>query len=252
MTTTFKEIKAGQSKAMPAKTVLYGVPKIGKSSLAAQYPDPFFINIEGGLDYLPRQVRATPVLKTMDEVIGWLKHIYESEDFTAGTLVFDSLDWLESLAQRKISELHGEQGKIPITDMTHKPFSYAKGYEMATEEAVKVFRWADAIYQKKGINSLFICHSQVKNIDLPNSEPYSRHDLKLHKKLAAKAFEWADLVMFADYSFHVSKDGKTSEPKPTLYTGKSAAFIGGGRMALETEIPLNETTYKLLEKEITK
>jgi len=241
----FQEITAGTSKEMPAKTIIYGVPKIGKSSFAAQYPEPFFINIEGGLDYLPNKVRATPVLKKFDDMIAWLKHIYENDAFTCQTLIFDSLDWIETLAQKKISEAHDN---IPVSDMTHKPFAYAKGYEMAAAEALKVFAWADVIYKKKGIKTVFICHSQVKNIDLPNKDPYSRHELKLYKTLSAKAFEWADLVLFADYSFHVTKDGKTSEPKPTLFAGNSAAFIGGGRMRLSKEMPLN---YKQLEKEIT-
>ena len=246
MADEFKEITAGQSKEMPAKTIVYGVPKVGKSSFAAQYPDPFFINVEGGLDYLHTKVRATPVLKDFDTLVSWLKNIYENEEFKCGTLAFDSLDWIENLAQLKISKQHGD---IPVSDMTHKPFAYAKGYEMAAQEALKVFRWADAIYTKRGIKSVFICHSQVKSVDLPAKDPYSRHELKLYKTLSAKAFEWADLVLFADYSFHVTKDGKTSEPKPTLFAGGSASFLGGGRMRLNKEIPLD---YKQLELQITK
>lgn len=244
--TDFQEIESGQSKEMPAKTILYGVPKIGKSSFAAQYPEPFFINIEGGLDYLPTKVRSTPVLKKFEDVIGWLKHIYNDEKFTCGTLVFDSLDWIESLAQQKISADHNNE---PLSNQSYKAFAYNKGYEMAAQEAIKIFTWSDAIFKKKGIKSLFIAHSVVKNVDLPNKDPYQRHELKMQKALAAKAFEWADLVLFADYSFQISKDGKTSEPKPALFAGKSAAFLGGGRMRIDNELPLD---YKQLEKQITK
>jgi hypothetical protein len=246
MTDQFTEITVGQSKEMPAKTIVYGVPKVGKSSFAAQYPNTFFINIEDGLDYLPTKVRATPQLKAFDDVLGWIKHIYESKDFKADYLVFDSLDWAETLAQGKIS---GQHNNIPVSDVSYKPFGYSKGYEMAAQETIKLFRWADAIYKAKGIKSVFICHSQVKNVDLPAKDPYSRHELKLYKTLSAKAFEWADLVLFADYSFHVTKDGKTSEPKPALFAGGSASFLGGGRMSLSKEIPLS---YKALENEITK
>lgn len=241
----FKEIEAGQSKTMPSKVVVYGVPKIGKSSFAAQWPDAFFLNIEGGMDYLPTKTRATPKLNKFDDVVAWLKHIYES-DFTCKTLIIDSLDWLEGLAQKKVSEAHDN---IPVSDMSHKPFAYAKGYEMAAQEAMKIFGYLNAINQKKGISAVLICHSQVKNIDLPNKDPYSRHELKLYKTLAAKTFEWADLVLFADYSFHVTKDGKTSEPKPTLFAGGSAGFLGGGRMKINKELPID---YKQLEKEIIK
>lgn len=242
----FTETTIGQSKEMPYKTICYGVPKCGKSRFASEYPDPFFIDVEGGLEYLPNKVRATPKLVKFDDVTAWLKHIYDNDKFTCGTLIFDSLDWIEWLAQKKISEANSN---IPVSDMSHKPFAYAKGYEMAAQEAIKVFQWADAIIKKKGIRILFLCHSQVKSVDLPSKDPYSRNELKLYKTLSARAFEWADLVLYADYSFQVSKDGKTSEPKPVLFAGGNASFLGGGRMRLSKELPLD---YKTLEKEITK
>jgi hypothetical protein len=241
----FTEVTAGQSKEMPSKKVIYGVPKIGKSRFASQFPDPFFINIEGGLDYIGKAVRATPKLHEYDEVIAWLKHIYENDEFKASTIVIDSMDWAEALATRKVEKANGN---IPITNKEHKPYAYGNGTLMVSEETIKILRWLDAIHTKKGTGALIIAHSQVRTVDLPNQEPYSRHELKLGKAVAAKIMEWADLVLFADYSFHVTKEGKTSEPKPMIYAGGSAAYVGGGRMKLSKEIPLD---YKLLEKEIT-
>lgn len=242
----FTEVTAGQSKEMPAKVVVYGSPKVGKTSFAAQFPEPFFLDIEGGLSYLPNKVRSTPKLNTFDEVTGWLKHIYEDDKFNAGTLVIDSLDWLEKLAQERLIKANNAKS---ITDPAVKDFAYYKGVLNAADDAMKIMQWCDAIYKKKGIRSVLIAHSQVKEVDLPTKEPYQRHEMKLSKYLAARTYEWADLVLFADYSFHVTKDGKTSEPKPTLFGGGNASFVGGGRMKLSKELPLD---YKLLEKEITK
>lgn len=242
----FKEVAIGQSKEWPSKVVLYGVPKIGKSSLAAQIPDAFFINIEGGLDYLPTKVRATPKLDTYDDVIAWLKHIYENDTFTASTLVLDSADWLEALAQARLVKLNNAKH---INDPSVKDFAFFKGVTAAAEDAIRVLSWLDAIWKKKRIGAFLIAHSQIKNLDLPNQDPYSRHEMKLSKWFGGKVNEWADLVLFADYSFHVTKEGKTSEPKPMLFAGGSAAFVGGGRMRLSKEIPLN---YDQLLKEITK
>lgn len=243
---TFEEITVGQSKEIPAKIVLYGVPKIGKSTFGAQAEDAFFINIEGGLDYLKNKVRSTPKLVTHEEVIGWLKHIYESDTFKSGTLVIDSADWLEALAREKIEKLHNGTS---INDQAYKPFSYGAGMAMVAEEAIKAIRWLDAIYKKKGIKAIVIAHSKIRTLDLPTKDPYSRHELKLGNAFAAKLNEWGDLILFADYSFHVSKDGKTSEPKPMLFGGGSAAFVGGGRMTLKKELPLD---YNELKKELTK
>lgn len=240
----FTEATFGQSKEMPAKIILYGVPKIGKSSLAAQWPEPFFINIEGGLDYLPVKVRATPRLTAYEDVMAWLRHIYDDEKFTCGTLVIDSMDWLESLAQAKLVKDNGAKG---ITDPNIKAFAYHRGVADAAELCINAIKWLNAIHEKKGIKSVIIAHSQVKEVNLPGQEAYQRNEMKLSKNLGAKMYEWADLVLFATHSFHVSSEGKTSEPRPVLLAGGNAAFLGGGRMLLSKELPLN---YQAIEKEI--
>jgi len=241
----FNEIKTGTSKELPSKIVVYGVPKIGKSRFAAQFPDAFFINVEDGLQYLGKEVRSTPALHLFDEVLGWLKHIHDAESFKAGRLVIDSLDWVEALAKDKIEKEHG----APLSDRAHKAYAYGAGQAMVDDAVMRVFRGLDAIYKKKGIPSLLIAHSVIKTIDLPTKDPYSKYELKMSKATAAKATEWADLVLFADYSFAVTKDGKTSEPRPVFLAGGSAAYTGGGRMLLNKEIPLS---YDHLIKEITR
>jgi hypothetical protein len=242
----FTPVKRGKSKEMPSKIIIYGVPKIGKSRLASQWPAPFFIDIEGGLGYLDNEVDATPRLRSFDDVMAWFKHLYESETLAAKTIVIDSLDWLEKLAQERLIK---REGATSITDPSCKAFAYHKGVEEAASDAIKALKWLDAIHEKHGTVAVLIAHSEVKTVDLPNQEPYSRHQLKLSKALAGKSNEWADLILFADYSFHVSKEGKTSEPKPVLFAGGSASFVGGGRMMLSKELPLN---YNAIEKEITK
>lgn len=242
----FEEVKIGTSKEMPAKVILYGVPKIGKSRFAADFPDAFFINIEDGLSYLGKEVRSTPKLESYDDVMAWLVHIHSTDSFTAGRIVVDSLDWFEALARKSVEDAHG--GKS-ISDQAYKPFSYGAGMALVADKTNRIFTALDAIYKTRGIPSLLIAHSQIRTIDLPNKDPYSKYELKLGKAVAAKAAEWADLILFADYSFVVTSDGKTSEPKPVLLAGGSASFTGGGRMRLSKEIPLS---YEALKGEITK
>lgn len=240
----FEEVTAGESKEMPAKMVIYAEPKVGKTTFAAQADDVFFINVEGGLDYLKKKVRSTPKLNSYDDVIGWLQHIYNNDDFTCGLLAIDSMDWVESLAQAKLIK---QEGARSITDTSIPAFAYHKGVSEAADMSIKVLKWLDAIYEKKKIPAMLIAHSHVKTIDLPNQDPFSRHEMKLSKGLGAKVNEWADLILFAGYSFHVTKDKKTSEPKRVLFGGGQMSYVGGGRMTLKRELPLD---YNELKKEI--
>jgi hypothetical protein len=251
MTIEFKEVEAGQSKEMPAKIIIYGIPKVGKTRFAAQAEDVFFINLEGGLEYLPNKVRATPKLNTYDEVMAWFKHIYENENFKAGIIALDSLDWLETFAREKLIKQYGAAN---ITDDSVVECQFYKAVNEASVMASKALKWLDAIYNKKGIKAIVIAHSEIKRVDIPNTPPFERHQMKLYKELMAKANEWADLILFADRPVMVAGGGKNgdktskgkvlSEPKPVLLAGGSASFLGGGRMLLSKELPLDYNAVK--------
>lgn len=246
-TSSFQEVTAGGSKEMPAKMVLYGIPKIGKSRFCAQMEDVFFIDIEGGLQYLDNKVRSTPKLKTFDEVIKWLTYILDDEKFKCETIAIDSADWLESLAIAKIEALHG----VKITDKKYDGYAYGNGYLLVMNECLRVITALNLIYEKKGIKAIFIAHSQLREITTPLVDPYNRYELKFFSKgFGHKLTEWADLILFADRVFHVADEGmKTSEPKPMILSGNSASYIGGGRMRLDRDLPLD---YLELKKYLTK
>ena len=59
--------------ARPQKLVLYGVEGIGKTSLAAQTPEPLFIDTEGGTAHL--DVRRLQKPATWDELIALIKEV---------------------------------------------------------------------------------------------------------------------------------------------------------------------------------
>lgn len=246
MADEFKEITAGQSKEMPARIIIYGREKGGKTTFACQAPDAFLIDIENGAQFLETKVRATPHLRDYDSVIGWLKHIYEDDKFTCGTIVLDSLDHLEDLAQARLIKLNNAK---TITDPAVKSFAYHRGVVDAANDTAKVFKWLDALWEKKKIKCIIIAHSAIKEISLPGQEPFSRYQLKLSKQLGAKAKEWCDMLLHLEYSFHVSSEGKTSTPTPVLFTGGDMSFEGGGRIKLPKSIPVN---YKALEDAIKK
>lgn len=240
----FIETQIGESKEMPAKMAIYGLPKIGKTTFSAQAPDVFFLNIEGGLDYLKKKVRSTPQLKTYEEVVEWLKYIYNQPKPFCSTIAIDSLDWLETLAQEKLIKQHGAQS---ITDTKIPAFAYYKGVMDAARLAIDILKWLDAINKKHAIKAILIAHNSIKEIDLPNKDPFNRYQLKMSKYLSAKLLEWADLILFADYDFYISEDGKVSEQKRVLRTGNDASFEGGGRMTLNKTISLdyNELKYNI-------
>jgi hypothetical protein len=106
------------------------------------------------------------------------------------------------------------------------------------------------IYEKKGIKAIFIAHSQLKEVTTPLTDPYNRYEMKFFAKgFGHKLLEWSDLILFCDKVFHVAEEGmKTSDPKPMILSGNNASYVGGGRMVLDKNLPLD---YHALKQYIT-
>ena len=84
----------------PQKVVLYGVEGIGKTSLAAQTPDPLFIDTEGGTAcYDVKRAEPAPTSWAM-----LMAYVDEAARGTApcSTLVIDTADWAERLCIAKV------------------------------------------------------------------------------------------------------------------------------------------------------
>ena len=83
------EITSG-TIAAPVKTVLYGPEGIGKSTFAAQFPAPVFIDTEGGTKRLnvARLPAPTSWAMLLDEVAE-----VSRGSVPCGTLVIDTADW---------------------------------------------------------------------------------------------------------------------------------------------------------------
>lgn len=217
--------------------VLYGEEKIGKSRLASEFPNPIFIDVEDGLNFI--ETTKTPVIKSYTEAIRWLDELLEKEH-NYETVVIDSADWLEEIIGREIAHKYNAKS---IDDPKCKEFAYGVGYKLVGQAFIEIFKRLDLL-KAKGVQSVLICHSKIKTVDNPVDDKYEKYVLKLNNNTQAKIKEWADLILFAKKKFYTTKDGKTSDWKPVLLSGNNPAFEGGGRMKLPEEIELNYNKLK--------
>ncbi len=80
----------------PPRIVIYGVPGIGKTSLAAEFPEPIFIQTEEGAGNLELTTFADGPLTSAAEVDEAIELLLTG-DHKFRTVVLDSLDWFEPL-----------------------------------------------------------------------------------------------------------------------------------------------------------
>ena len=126
-----------------------------------------------------------------------------NEDHEFNTLVIDSLDWLETLVWKFTCQEHGwESLETP---------GYGRGYIQADDTWRRFFSGINALRDDKGMTIIMIAHQQIITISDPELPEYQSTEIKLHKRAAAIAKEYADVILHAHIKTFVS--GDSTSPK---------------------------------------
>jgi broad specificity phosphatase PhoE len=220
-------IKGKQQR--PQRVVIYGVESVGKSTFAAQFPKPLFLDIEGGTAHLDVDRVAVDSWKQLGECIA------EVSKTDYGTVVIDSADWAERLA---VEDLLAANKKQSVED-----FGFGKGWVMAAEKVSRFLGALDRLIEG-GKNVVVIAHSKVQRTEPPDIlAAYDRYELKLSKQSSPLVKEWADELWFFRFKTKsVTNDGGKAKgiggKERVIYTTHSAAYDAKTRSGLPDEIPM--------------
>lgn len=220
-------------QSAPVKTVLYGPEGIGKSTFASHFPDPVFIDTEGGTKRLniARLPQPTSWAMLLDEVDAVRKG-----GVPCGTLVIDTADWAERLCIRAVCARAKVNG---IED-----FGYGKGYVYAKEEFARLLDALEEVLNA-GHNVVVLAHAQITKFEQPDAVGnYDRWSMKTSKHVAPLLREWCDMLLFANYRTIVEKSGsgpnaknKATGGKRVLYTTHHVCWDAKNRFDLPEEVP---------------
>lgn len=223
-------------RARAQKVVVYGPEGIGKSTFAAQFPEPLFIDTEGSTDNMDVSRLDKPSSYTMlKNEIAWVK----ANPTCCKTLIIDTIDWAESLIVDDICALHQKKG---IED-----FGYGNGYVYVKEELGRFLNSLSELVDL-GINIVLTAHAQIRKFEQPDEMgSYDRWELKLGKKTSSQTAplvkEWADMVLFANYKTIVmttdNKKKKATGGQRMLYTQHHPAWDAKNRHNLPEEMPFD-------------
>lgn len=219
------------------KVLIYGPEGIGKSTLAARFPDPVFIDTEGSTSNMDvaRFDRPTTFTMLMQEI-----QYIKAHPETCKTLVLDTADWAEQLC---INEFCAKKQITGIEDI-----GYGKGYVYVTEDFGRMLNLLEDIKQM-GINIVITAHAQMRKFEQPDElGSYDRWELKLQKKTAPLLKEWADMVLFCNYKtivVNVDNQGaakgknKAQGGKRVMYTEHHPCWDAKNRHGLRPELNMD-------------
>ena len=229
------KISIGPKQNKPVKCVVYGPEGIGKSTFAAAFPDPLFIDTEGSTDLMD--------VKRFDRAPNWPTlllqvHAVRQNPNVCRTLVLDTADWAERMCEDLVCR-RGNQESI-------EGFGYGKGYTMVKEEFAKMLDLLTEV-NGMGINIVITAHTIIRKFEKPEEMgAFDRYELKAGNKagnqIAAILKEWADMVLFANYmETVVDVDGKKKVQggRRVMYTQHAPTWDAKNRYGLAMMLPFD-------------
>lgn len=219
-------------KIEPMKVLIYGVEGIGKTTFASKFPDPIFIDTEGSTGFINARKLPNPT--------SWTMLLEELEDIKSEphgkTLIIDTLDWAERLAKKYLID----KNKWAAIDSTN----YGSRYVALSDEIGKLLNKLTEI-KDVGINVVLTAHAEAKKHELPDEMgQYDKYTLKLERRDASLAKEWADMILFFNYKTTIITDSKSDSKKATggqriMYTTHKPTWNAKNRLGLPDELPID-------------
>lgn len=220
------------------KTVIYGPEGIGKSTFAAAFPEPLFIDTEDSTKFM--NVRRFKKPESWTELTEQVKYVRDTPGLCR-TLVLDTADWAEKMCVRSVCDKYQKSGI--------ESFDYGKGYTFVYEAFGSLLNFLTDVTER-GINVTITAHANTKRREQPDEfGTYDCWGLKLIDSpkcsVANMVKEWSDLLLFANYKTLVvaaddkGKRHKAQGGKRVMYTTHHPCWDAKNRQGLPEEMPLD-------------
>lgn len=229
-------------KLEQSSMLLYGPPKIGKSTFCSHAPDPLFLATERGVDHL--RVRSIPIhsLADMMEAIDALETQFRQKKTPCQTLVIDTIDNLIGMIDFEVAQMEDKRF-VASSDI---------GFGRGKPRVKAHFRNLLIRIQALPCGLWMTSHTaQTK----PDKSGNTRTVSSLPPEYRDIVNGAVDMILYADDHEYKNDEGKLVS-KPAIYTRKTGDIEAGCRSAtMPPIIPLNYAALKTAyegKKETTK
>ena len=185
--------QASVPESGPQIMTFCGDAGLGKSSLAATFPKPIFVRAEDGVARIPQAFRpsALPVIRTEEQLWEQLKAlVHEEHDYK--TAVIDTVSALDRMFVQSILKQDGK-----AKSLNQALGGYGAGFSALAARHQQVRNAAEMMRIKRGMNVVFLAHTEVGTMRLPDMEDFSRYSLRMtHDKSLPPYLDDVDAVGF--------------------------------------------------------
>lgn len=212
--------------------LIYGAPKVGKTTFCAGLPDVVFLDTEEGTRLQNAYVTPVPNWETFLRVVEELCQLPIKHKFK--NVVIDTTEKLAGFC------INAGCAKLGIKHPTEA--AYGKSYDIIKKD----FELPIVRLQHSGLGIFFICHEEVKKIEAAIGNNYDYHQPKLPGFLSNIILSLCDFILFASSEavMETGPDGKLKgmTTKRIFHTKPSKEWVAGDRLVnapLPTTLSLN-------------
>jgi hypothetical protein len=226
----------------PPRILISGRPKIGKTTLASEFPNPVFLQTEDGENEV--EISTFGEINSYEEYYNLLADLYH-KDHDFKTVVTDTATALEKLIFDKVVRDNPttEKGK-PVKSI--EDYGYGKGYILAEHYWRELMEGWQALRRDRGMFIVLLAHETVETHRPPDGEPFNRYSIALNSRAREYLIGEFDVILHLSTPRHVKETEDARGRDHKYATGSSQVImnadngspsnVGGSRITMPATI----------------
>ncbi len=225
----------------PPRVLIYGPAGIGKTTLASEFPEPIFLQVEEGTPG-DVEINTFGLLPTYQAVMEAIGLIYDN-NLPFSTVVLDSATEMQRLVFAETCARGDEKGhaKQNIED-----FGYGKGYTYAERIWRELIEAFEMLRRDRGMAVVMLGHSRIERFDDPETVSYDRYEIDLHAKSKGPIERDMDAILLLkspvtiqkeEQGFNKDRNRAEGGSQVWIHATPKPAFVAKNRYGIPSKFP---------------